>query len=125
MTYSSIVCDAGGVLVAAGALEGSSPDGAEIIALDWTSMTVGRFLGLRHEGDPARVEVEIGLALAAVDEWFPVRSLVAAMLSRAGVGAVDELDSWSALVLAEQLALPLLTASGDLRSDTVEIVRPW
>ena len=121
----SLVCDAGGVLVAAGALEGTMPGDAEVLALDWTAMTVGRFLAARHEGNPGRTRVELGLALAAVDEWFPVRTLVADTLERAGLEAVDALDSWSALLLAEQLDVALFTASDEVTSAHVEILRPW
>lgn len=122
---SSVVCDAGGVLAAAGVLNGTVPVGAEFLALDWSAMTIGRFVAARHEGNPERVQVEIGLALSAVHEWFPVRPLVAETISRAGVGAVDALDSWSALVLAEHLDLPLFTASDEVTSSRVEIRRPW
>jgi hypothetical protein len=121
----SIVCDAGGVLVVAGALDGVAPRDAEVLALDWTAMTVGRFLGARHEGNPTLVRVELGVALEAVHEWFPVRTLAADTLERAGLGAVDALDSWSALLLAEQLDLPLFTASDEVTSTRVEIQRPW
>ena len=121
----SVVCDAGGVLVVAGALAGAMPADAEILALDATAMTIGRFLSARHEGDPSRVRVEVGVALEAVHEWFPVRTLVVDTLERAGLGAVDALDSWSALVLAEQLDLPLFTASDEVASSRVEIHRPW
>jgi hypothetical protein len=54
-----------------------------------------------------------------------VRTLVAATLERAGLDAIDALDSWSAVLLAEQLDLPLLTASSDVTSDLIEIHRPW
>ena len=121
----SVVCDAGGVLAASGALVGTVPADAEFLALDWSAVTVGRFLAARHEGNLARVETEIGLALAVVDEWFPVRTIVALTLDRAGLGAIDALDSWSALVLAEQLGLPLFTASDEVSSDRIEIRRPW
>ena len=121
----SLVCDAGGVLVAAGALAGGVPVDTEILALDWTAITVGRFLTARHEGNPGRTRVEIGIALAAVHEWFPVRTLVADTLERAGLDAVDALDSWSAVLLAEQLDLPLLTASDEVTSSRVEIYHPW
>jgi hypothetical protein len=121
----SVVCDAGGVLVVAGALEGVAPAGAEILALDWTAITVGRFLTARHEGHLGRARVEIGVTLAVVHEWFPVRTLVVDTLERAGLEAVDALDSWSALLLAEQLDLPILTASDELTSAQVEIYRPW
>lgn len=122
---SSVVCDAGGVLAAAGVLNGTVPVGAEFLALDWSAMTVGCFVAARHEGNPERIQVEIGLALSAVHEWFPVRTLVAETISRAGVGAVDALDSWSALVLAEHLDLPLFTASDEVSSSRIEIRRPW
>lgn len=122
---SSVVCDAGGVLVVAGGLVGEAPKGAEVLALDWTAVTVGRFLAMRHEGNPVRARVELGLALSAVDEWFPVRSLVAYTLDRSGAAAVDSLDSWSALLLAEQLDVPLFTVSDEVTSARIEIIRPW
>jgi hypothetical protein len=121
----SVVADAGGVLVFAGALEGRAPAGVEVLALDWTAMTVGRFLAARHEGRLGRVRVELGLVLAAVHEWFPMRTLVADTLERAGLNAVDALDSWSAVLLAEQLELPLLTASDEVNSRRIDIYRPW
>ena len=86
---------------------------------------VGRFLAARFEGRPERVQVEIGLALATVGEWFPVRPIVADVLARAGLKAVDTLDSWSALILAEHLHLPLFTASEEVGSRKVDILRPW
>jgi hypothetical protein len=121
----SVVCDAGGVLVVAGALEGAIPVDVEVLALDWTAVTVGRFLAARYEGNPARTRVELGLALAAVHEWFPVRTLIADTLERAGLEAVDALDSWSALLLAEQLDVPLFTASDEVDSSRIEVIRPW
>lgn len=121
----SVVCDAGGVLVAAGALEGDAPPDSELLALDWSSITVGRFLAARYEGRPGTIQVETGLVLSVVDEWFPVRTIVAETLARVGLDAVDALDSWSALILAELLELPLFTASDEVASDRVEILRPW
>ena len=121
----SVVCDAGGVLAAAGALEGNALPYSELLALDWSSITVGRFLASRYEGRPETIQVETGLVLSVVDEWFPVRTFVAETLARAGLDEVDALDSWSALVLAERLELPLFTASDDVASDRVEILRPW
>lgn len=121
----SVVCDAGGVLAAAGILEGDAPRDAELLALDWSAVTIARFLAVRHEGRPEKVEVEIGLALSRIDEWFPVRTIAAQTLARAGFDAVDALDSWSALILAEQLDLPLFTASDEVTSDRIEIRRPW
>ena len=121
----SLVCDAGGVLAAAGALEGNALPCTELPALDWSSITVGRFLASRYEGRPETIQVETGLVLSVVDEWFPVRMFVAETLARAGLDEVDTLDSWSALVLAEQLELPLFTASDEVASDRVEILHPW
>ena len=121
----SLVCDAGGVLAAAGALEGESPLDVELLALDWSSVTVGRFLAARYEGKAETIQVETGLALSVVDEWFPVRTIVVETLARAGLDAIDALDSWSALILAEQLELPLFTASDEVASDRVEVLRPW
>ena len=63
--------------------------------------------------------------LAIFHEWFPVRTLVAESLERAELAAVDALDSWSAVMLAEQLDLPLLTASDEVTSTRIEIFRPW
>ncbi len=121
----SIVCDAGGVLVLVGALEGAVPCHAECLALDWSSVTIGRLLAMRYEGQPAVFHVELGLALSAVHEWFPVRSIVGECLARTGNGVVDALDSWSALVLAEHLELPLFSASEDVISDKVEVLHPY
>jgi len=121
----SVVCDAGGILAVAGVLEGESPSEAEILALDWSSVTVARFLAARFEGRPEAARVETGLALATVDEWFPVRTIATETLARAGLDAVDALDSWSALILAEQLDLALFTASEEVSSDRVEVLRPW
>ena len=69
-------------------------------------------------------DVELGLSLAAVHEWFPVRTLIADTLERAGLDAVDALDSWSALLLAEQLDVALFTASDEVTSTRVEIIHP-
>lgn len=121
----SIVADAGGVLVFAGALEASAPTNVEVLSLDWTAITIGRFLAARHEGRPDRTRLEVGVALQAVHEWFPVRTLVADTLERAGLDAVDALDSWSAVLLAEHLDLPLFTASDEVISERIEIHRPW
>ena len=108
----------------AGSLEGHAPNDVEVLALEWTAITVGRFLAARHEGSPGRARVEIGIALSAVHEWFPVRTLVAETLERAGLDGVNALDSWSAVLLAEQLDLPLFTASDEVTSIRIEILRP-
>lgn len=121
----SFVCDAGGILVASGAIQGVAPTDTEFLALDWSTITVARFLAARYEGHSETVQVEIGIALATVAEWFPVRPIVADTLARVGLDVVDNLDSWSALVLAERLRLPLFTASDEVTSTRVDIRRPW
>lgn len=88
----SVVCDAGGVLVASGILRGATPLNRELLALDWSAITVGRFLAARYEGRSPTIMTEIGIALSAVQEWFPVRGIVAETLARAGPEAVDALD---------------------------------
>ena len=45
--------------------------------------------------------------------------------ARPGLNAVDALDSWSALTLAENLEVPLFTASDEVHSNRTEIHRPW
>ena len=121
----SVVCDAGGLLVVCGALAGAAPDDCEVLALDWSTVTLGRYLAARFEGNDHLIELEVGLAVAAVDEWFPVRTLMVETLRRAGLAAVDALDSWSAVILAEQLEVPLFTASDEVTSSAVEVLRPW
>ena len=123
--FRSGVCDAGGMLVVAGALEGDAPVDTEWLALDWCSVTVGRFMVARHEGNVRRASVEVGLALSVIDEWFPVRPIVTEALVRAGHEAVDALDSWSAVILAERLGLSLFTASDEVSSSIITVERPW
>ncbi len=60
-----------------------------------------------------------------MQEWFAVRTLIADTLERAGLEAVDALDSWSALLLAEQLDVALFTASDEVDSSRIEVIRPW
>ncbi len=123
--FRSMVCDAGGVLILAGALDGEVPQHSEYLALDWSSVTVGRFLAMRYEGQSEAFQVEFGLALSVVHEWFPVRSIMGQCMARAGHASADTLDSWSALVLAERLELPLFSVSEDVTSNNIEILRPW
>lgn len=54
-----------------------------------------------------------------------MRTLVADTLDPAGLAAVDALDSWSALMLAQQLDLPLRTAGDEITDERGEIIRPW
>jgi hypothetical protein len=121
----SAVCDAGGMLVASGALAGDVPSDIEWLALDWATVSAGRFLAVHHEGNVTRIEMALGLAASVVAEWFPVRPIVADTLRRAGQNEVDLLDSWSALILAERLSVPFFTASDEVTSGRVEVLRPW
>ncbi len=36
--------------MASGAIEGIAPTDAEFVALDWSTITVGRFVATRYEG---------------------------------------------------------------------------
>jgi hypothetical protein len=122
----SVVVDAGGILAAGGLLGVDRSDGGEILALDCSSLLVGRFLQLRHEGAQGRALVELGVCLDVVDEWFPVRALVGQALNRCeSAVAADLLDAWCSVVLAEELDLPILTASDEVTSDQVEVLHPW
>ena len=63
--------------------------------------------------------------LAAKPLSANARRSYADTLARAGLCALDSLDSWSALVLAEHLRLPLFTASEEVTSTRITIRRPW
>lgn len=121
----SVVCDAGGLLAVSGELAAAFVPEAEFLALDWSSITVARFLAARYDGDPVAIEARTAVVQMSVSEWFPVRELARHVVARAGLDEVDVFDSWSALLLAELLASPLYTASDEVASPTVEILRPW
>ena len=117
----SAVVDGGGLLVLAGLLEGELHQVAEILALDATSLLVGEYLAVRHEGAPLRARRDFGLAVRAVAEWFPVRALAIDAVLAAGEGV--EVDSASAVALAESLRFPLVTKNRQISSARISVLR--
>jgi len=119
--HDSVVADAGGLLVLAGVLEGIKHEVDEILALDATSLLVGEYLALRHEGSPPRARVEFASIGRIVREWFPVRGL--AMEAALTAVSSDDIDGQAALALAESLNTPLVTKNGELWSTAVAVLR--
>ncbi len=119
--HDSVVADAGGLLVLAGLLEGIKHEVDEILALDATSLLVGEYLALRHEGSPPRARVEFASVGQVVREWFPVRGL--AMEAALTAVASDDIDGQAALALAESLNTPLVTKNSELWSGAVAVLR--
>jgi hypothetical protein len=120
--HPAVVADAGGLLVLAGLLEGVVHAADEILVLDATSLVVAEYLSLRHEGAPARVRVEFGLATGAVREWFPVRA-VAVDAALAAMGPEDDVEAVASLALAESLGVPLVTKHRELTSRQVPVLQ--
>lgn len=116
----SVVADAGGLLVLAGLLEGIKHEADEILALDATSLLVGEYLALRHEGAPHRARVDFAGVGQVVREWFPVRGL--AIETALSALSSDDIDGHAALALAESLRTPLVTKNFELRSASVPVL---
>lgn len=118
--HEVVVADASGLLVTAGLVEGIAQDAAELVALDATALLIAEYLVLRHEGAPERAGLELDLATAVVQEWFPVRAVAVAAALRTGADG-DSLTTAS-LELAETLDLPLLTRRRDAVSSKVPVL---
>lgn len=120
--YATAVADAGGLLTAAGIVEGLRHAVVDYVALDAATLLIAEFLVVVHEGRPARAAVDYAELERVVREWFPVRALAmdAALLAAPEAG---EVDSWAALALAETLGIPLVTKNGELRSGKVPVLR--
>lgn len=120
--YATAVVDAGGLLTAAGIVDGLRHDVVEYVALDAATLLIAEFLVVFHDGRPARAAVDYAELEQVVREWFPVRALAmdAALLAPPQAG---EVDSWAALALAETLGIPLVTKNGELRSAKVPVLR--
>ena len=116
--HRSVVADASGLLVLAGLVEGLAHDAEEIVALDATSLLLAEYLALRHQGRPARAEVDYGLACSVVAEWFPVRGVAL----EAALAAEDDIDGVAALGLAHSLQVPLVTKNRDLTSRQIPVL---
>lgn len=118
--YAVAVADAGGLLTAAGIVDGLRHDVVEYVALDATTLLVAEFLAVMHEGAPSRAVVDFGELDRIVGEWFPVRSVAMDAVLRTPAGALP--DSWAALALAEAMGIPLVTRNDEIRSRTVPIL---
>jgi hypothetical protein len=118
--FATAVADAGGLLTAAGIVDGLRHDIVEYVALDATTLLLAEFLVVLHEGHPARAAVDFADIERIVREWFPVRvvAMDAALQAPAG-----EVDAWASLALAEALGIPLVTRNDDVRSRTVPVLR--
>lgn len=119
--HPAVVADAGGLLVLVGLLEGIAHDVDEILVLDATSLLVAEYLTLRHEGAPRRAQVDYGMVVAAVREWFPVRVL--ALDAALATSSIDvEAEAMASLALAESLGVPLVTKNTELSSRRVPVL---
>lgn len=114
------VADAGGLLVAAGLVEGINHEVDEILVLDATSLLVAEYLALRHEGAPDRARLEFALISRVVQEWFPVRAL--AIEAALAASLDDDVDGLAALALAESLRVPIVTKNRDLASRSIPVL---
>jgi hypothetical protein len=119
--HSTVVADPGGLLVLAHVLEGVRHDVDEIVALDYSALTVAEYLVLRHEGKPDRARAEFGLTCQIVREWFPVRSFAIEVAANAPSGDVAT-EGLAALELAHSLDVPLVTKNRDLVSRRIPVL---
>jgi hypothetical protein len=119
--FPTAVADAGGLLTAAGIVDGLRHEVTEYVALDSATLLVAEFLAVLHEGRPARAVADYAELDRVVREWFPVRALAldAALHAPADSAGVD---SWAALALAETLRVPLVTKNDEVRSRTVAVL---
>ena len=119
--YASAVADAGGLLTAAGVVEGLRHEVGEYVALDTTTLLLAEFLLVLHEGAVRRAVAEYAQFNQVVREWFPVRALAIDATLRAPRGETG-LDSWAALTLAEVLGIPLVTKNDAVSSKVIPVL---
>lgn len=119
--YAVVVADAGGLLSAAGIVEGRRHDVVEYVALDASTLLVAELLAVLHEGAPSRAMADFAELGRIVGEWFPVRSVALDAVLRAADGAPP--DSWAALALAEAMGVPLVTKNDEVDSSLVTVLR--
>lgn len=120
--YDTAVADSGGLLTAAGIVDGLRHDVGEYVALDAATLLIAEFLVVLHEGRPARALADYAELERVVREWFPVRALAMDAALTAPVEAGD-VDSWAALALAETLGIPLVTKNAEVGSRKVPVLR--
>ena len=119
--YAAAVADSGGLLTAAGIVEGLRHDVTEYVALDAVTLLLAEFLSVMHEGRPARAAADYADLARLVREWFPVRALAMDAALRATPDGID-IDTWAALGLAEMLGVPLITKQPDIRSRKIPVL---
>src|SRR5439155_26774019 len=105
--YATAVADPGGLLTAAGIVEGLRHDVIEYVALDAATLLLAEFLVVLHEGHPARAAADYAELDRLVREWFPVRALSMGGALRAPAENGD-VDTCASLALAEVLCIPLV-----------------
>ena len=120
--YAAAVADAGGLLTAAGIVDGLRHDVVEYVALDAATLLLAEFLLVLHDGRPTRAAADYAELDRLVREWFPVRALAMDAALRAPTDTPD-LDTWAALALAETLGIPLVTKDPDIRSRKVPVLQ--
>jgi hypothetical protein len=119
--YATAVADPGGLLAAAGVVEGLRHDVVEYVALDAATLLLAEFLVVLHEGHPARAAADYAELQRLVREWFPVRALAMDAVLRAPAETAD-VDTWAALALAEMLGIPLVTKHAEIRSRKIPVL---
>jgi hypothetical protein len=118
--YATAVADTGGLLTAAGIVEGLRHDVVDYVALDGATVLLAEYLVVLHEGRPTRAAADFADIGRIVTEWFPVRAVALDAVLNTADG---EIDSYAALTLAERLGIPLVTRNEGLRSRTIPILR--
>jgi len=119
--YATAVADPGGLLTAAGIVEGLRHDVIEYVALDAATLLLAEFLVVLHEGHPARAAADYAELQRLVREWFPVQALAIDAVLRAPAETAD-VDTWAALALAETLGIPLVTKHAEIGSKKIPVL---
>jgi hypothetical protein len=119
--YATAVADSGGLLTAAGIVEGLRHEVVEYVALDAATLLLAEFLVVLHEGRPARAAADYAELERLVREWFPVRALaIDAALSVPAESS--DVDTWAALALAEMFGIPLVTKHAAIASRRIPVL---
>jgi hypothetical protein len=119
--YATAVADSGGLLTAAGIVEGLRHEVIEYVALDAANLLLAEFLVVLREGRPARAAADYAELERLVRQWFPVRALAMDAALRAPAESSD-VDTWAALALAEMLGIPLVTKHPEIASRKIPVL---
>lgn len=114
------VVDAGGLLTAAGLLDGLRYDITEYVALDATALFTAEFLAIVHDGEAEALADDFADVSALIEEWFPVRALAVESALRTPID--DHPEVWASLLLAEALGVPFVTKHHEIRSTVVPVL---